>query len=515
QKSPALIAVPGKVNLSEELKAKLEIAGIYGVPGLLGGFTIFVVDDLSANNQQAPNIGEPIPNVGEPMPLNSPTAPAAPTPVSPTLPANNPNANTPITTTDTPENEIADSAENAAATAAEDNLKKYVEIVEIFKKLKTKDRSEIKSALHIQRYSPIRIVFAPSSSIKTLIGMTSLIPNNQVSTNKSTKDLISNGVKILNKLQSISIGFIPEQIRLNFAIEFLSEQDAQDAYKLMEKSFDALKASAGEKPENPNAEITWYVSIAPTEADEKILEHFKPRLRKHRILYSLTEKVLDGTSSIMAESAAQGAMTAKTFAEDFWVENHIKTIIMALNFYQQQNAQKKFPPIYTENAEGKPLHSWRVLILPYLGENELYKKIKLDEPWDSEHNKQFHNTAINAYQERLQGKKGMCRFVAIIGSPMQPKVETTFDDITDGTANTVAVVELREPFCWMDPTADITVEEFSKPLDSKDVSIGNPNGNGVALGYWDGSTKRIPITTPPEILKAIATPKGGENVKLP
>jgi hypothetical protein len=506
QKSPTLIAVPGKVNLSEELKAKFEFAGIYGVPGLLGGFTIFVVD-----NPQPQNIDESIP-------LDSPATPTpiSPTPVSPTLPADNPNTNAPApvaTPTDTPENETDGSSDNTVATAAEDNLKKCVEIVDIFKKLKTKERSEIKSALHIQRYSPIRIVFAPSASIKTLASVTSLLPNNQVSTNKSTKDLISNGVKVLNKLQSISIGFIPEQIRLNFAIEFLSEQDAQDAYKLLEKSFDALKASAGEKPENPDAEITWNVSIAPTETDEKILEHFKPRLRKHRILYSLTEKVLDRSCSLMVESATQATLAARATAVSTVTTSRIKSIILA--FHNYHDKQNKLPPLYTENAEGKPLHSWRVLLLPYLEENELYKKIKLDEPWDSEHNKQFHNVVVDAYKDPLQLKKGMCRLVAIIGSPMQPKVETSFADLEDGTSNTVAVVELREPFCWMDPTADITVEEFSKPLDGKDVSIGNPNGNGIALGYWDSSTKRIPITTPPDILKAIATPKGGEKVKLP
>ena len=49
-----------------------------------------------------------------------------------------------------------------------------------------------------------------------------------------------------------------------------------------------------------------------------------------------------------------------------------------------------FPPAYTVGENGKPLHSWRVLILPYLEGKELYSQIRLDEPWDSEHNSQFH-----------------------------------------------------------------------------------------------------------------------------
>ena len=38
------------------------------------------------------------------------------------------------------------------------------------------------------------------------------------------------------------------------------------------------------------------------------------------------------------------------------------------------------------SKDGKPLHSWRVLILPQLDENTHYKEFRLDEPWDSPHN---------------------------------------------------------------------------------------------------------------------------------
>ena len=51
------------------------------------------------------------------------------------------------------------------------------------------------------------------------------------------------------------------------------------------------------------------------------------------------------------------------------------------------DAKQSFPPAYTADKDGKPLLSWRVLILPYVEQNELYKQFHLDEPWDSEHNK--------------------------------------------------------------------------------------------------------------------------------
>jgi hypothetical protein len=65
-------------------------------------------------------------------------------------------------------------------------------------------------------------------------------------------------------------------------------------------------------------------------------------------------------------------------------KNNLQQINSAIRKYLGEN--KKLPAV-VYNKEGKPLHSWRVLLLPYLGENQLYKEFKLNEPWDSPHNK--------------------------------------------------------------------------------------------------------------------------------
>jgi len=57
----------------------------------------------------------------------------------------------------------------------------------------------------------------------------------------------------------------------------------------------------------------------------------------------------------------------------------------AIQKYEKANG--RFPPRATFDKSGKPLLSWRVLILPYLGQEELFKQLKLDEAWDSPHNK--------------------------------------------------------------------------------------------------------------------------------
>jgi hypothetical protein len=74
--------------------------------------------------------------------------------------------------------------------------------------------------------------------------------------------------------------------------------------------------------------------------------------------------------------------------------SHMRTLQYVLvQFYFDHG----FLPAYTVDENNKPLHSWRVLLLPYIEEEELYKKIHLDEPWNSEYNSQFHDYVIPLY----------------------------------------------------------------------------------------------------------------------
>lgn len=66
-------------------------------------------------------------------------------------------------------------------------------------------------------------------------------------------------------------------------------------------------------------------------------------------------------------------------------ENNLRTIILAVHKYAAVN-QDHLPPAGIYRKDGEPLLSWRVILLPYLGEEALYKEFKLDEPWDSPHN---------------------------------------------------------------------------------------------------------------------------------
>jgi len=193
--------------------------------------------------------------------------------------------------------------------------------------------------------------------------------------------------------------------------------------------------------------------------------------------------------------------------------NHEKEILLALHTYNDAN--NAFPPLYTVDKNGKPLHSWRVLILPHIGQYDLYDEIRLDEPWDSEHNKQFHDKMPDVYHCPSNPSKG-CTYSVIAGEGFVPAKKTnvqtgiSVSNIPDGTSHTIAIIEVKEPFCWMDPTADIDLETLAKGFNAPG-GAGSYHASGVNAGMFDGAVLCIPQTIDMETLRASGTIRGRES----
>ena len=196
--------------------------------------------------------------------------------------------------------------------------------------------------------------------------------------------------------------------------------------------------------------------------------------------------------------------------------NNMKQIILALhNYHDVYNA---FPPLYTVDANGKPLHSWRVLILPFIEQTALYEEImanSFNEPWDSEKNKKFHDRIPPVFRCPSNPNAG-CSYVVIAGEGFVPASRAnvrsggSFSRITDGTSNTLALVEVKEGFCWMDPTADITLDELVKGINAG--RVGSYHSGGINAALFDGSVRFISNAIDKRLLRALGTIAGGEMV---
>ena len=189
-------------------------------------------------------------------------------------------------------------------------------------------------------------------------------------------------------------------------------------------------------------------------------------------------------------------MVARASAQRTQCAINMKQIGIALHTYHA--AHGALPPLYTVDGDGKPLHSWRVLLLPYLEMEELYDQIHLDEPWNSEHNKQFHKVLIPVYYCRSNAQVQQvwnCTYSAIAGEAFVPaaaegkRVGKTFKDVTAGLSNTMGVVEVAVPFCWMDPSKDMDLETLAKGINRQGGQAGSSHAGGANALMLDGSVR--------------------------
>ena len=189
--------------------------------------------------------------------------------------------------------------------------------------------------------------------------------------------------------------------------------------------------------------------------------------------------------------------------------HHVKQILLALHMYHDE--YRSFPPAYTVDAEGKPLHSWRTLILPYLEQQALYEKIDLSKHWDDPANKQTFESHVPAYmcpKAACPGNHTTYLAVAAPGGCFAPGAARRVSEITDGTAGTLLVVEVNSQCSvpWMQPVdADESLVLSFRPQDEL------PHEGGTHGGFADGSV-RFFADTSAEDRRALTTISAGDTV---
>jgi hypothetical protein len=164
------------------------------------------------------------------------------------------------------------------------------------------------------------------------------------------------------------------------------------------------------------------------------------------------------------------------------------------------------------DKQGKPLLSWRVYILPFLDQQELYNSFHLDEPWDSEHNKALITRMPAVYRNPNlpAAAEGKTNYLAVVSDngAIRPKQGTAMTEITDGTSGTIMIVEANadRAVIWTKP--DDLVPDEKNP--AAGLFAMRP---GVVLALFaDGHFQAIGIGTEPSALKALFTRNGGERI---
>lgn len=204
---------------------------------------------------------------------------------------------------------------------------------------------------------------------------------------------------------------------------------------------------------------------------------------------------------IMVGLLLPAVQAAREAARRMTCSNNMKQISLALLNYE--STYKTFPPAYTVDSNGQPLHSWRTLILPYLGEQSLYNSIDLSKPWDDPVNAQANRLVVRVYKcpsMRDQSSPATCYQVINDPASIFPgPTPINMRSITDGTSNTLMVVEAApaDAVPWMKPQ-DIPLANLLPPS-------GTNHTGGYNVTMADGSVKFIASSINPPTLKSLMT----------
>ncbi len=190
--------------------------------------------------------------------------------------------------------------------------------------------------------------------------------------------------------------------------------------------------------------------------------------------------------------------------------NNLKQLGLAMHNYAQAN--KQFPLPVSRGPDGKPLLSWRVMILPFIDGTGLYKQFHLDEPWHSEHNRKLIAKMPEIYRlPTSKTERGRTNYLLPVGggAAFDTDKQTLFKDFKDGLSNTIMIVEVD----------DSHAVEWTKPddwaFDPKEPAkgLGRFFDGGFNATICDGSVLLIAWPQSPKDigrLRALFTRDGGE-----
>lgn len=231
------------------------------------------------------------------------------------------------------------------------------------------------------------------------------------------------------------------------------------------------------------------------------------------LLLAIGMIVLLACVGILAALLLPALQQARVAARRTQCTNNLKQIGLALHNYH--DVYGTYPPAYVADEEGNPMHSWRVLILPYLGQAPLYEAYDFTEPWDSPANEFVLESMPMVFRcpsndDPISVDTGYaavfgpdCVFAGAEGIGLR--------DITDGTSNTLMVGEAHgAAIPWTKPQ-DVEIAQHPTLNDPDGLSSAHPQGLNVL--FADGSVRFLHQSTNQETLQNLFQRNDGNLVQ--
>lgn len=241
---------------------------------------------------------------------------------------------------------------------------------------------------------------------------------------------------------------------------------------------------------------------------ERFLELLTPEAVNDRLVVSIEPETAEAAALLESLALPLEEALSRTWRRESM--NRVRQFGLAMHNYH--DIHNSLPAQGSVDASGRPLLSWRVHILPHIGQRELFRRFRLDEPWDSPHNRQLIEQMPDIYRSpasRLKDK-GLTNYVFPVGEetvcPGRQGIH--FREITDGTSNTVLLLEVDDDHAviWTKP-ADLPYD-----LEQPTKGLGGLYKDVFVAVFCDGAGHFLSVDADPDALRAIFTRAGGEII---
>lgn len=346
--------------------------------------------------------------------------------------------------------------------------------VERARTMKPVTRAEVTAAAQASGDSPLQVLITPSANQRRVL--TETMPDFPPPFNEITGPVVSEGFQ-----WAIASFDVAPTLKVNLQVESKNAAAAERLQTIVAAAMEAI----GQLPP--------IQAVVPDVG--KVLELLEPKVHDKRIAVTISED--EQTLEVVSKPLFKALSSARAAARRTQSMNNLKQIALAMHIYYDK--YKQFPAAASVDANGKPLLSWRVHILPYIDQQALYDQFKLDEPWDSEHNKKLAETIPAVYLDPSAAlKPGQTTYLvpASEGTVFAGKVPLRFQDIRDGTAQTLMVVNVapERAVIWTKPD-DLTVTQ-ENPF----AGITTATRTSFEAAFCDGSVRVISDATNPKTL---------------
>ncbi len=212
---------------------------------------------------------------------------------------------------------------------------------------------------------------------------------------------------------------------------------------------------------------------------------------------------------------ANAIQTARRSAISMASQSPLNQLQLALQNYHLVNGC--FPPAFIADDDGTPMHSWRVLILPYIEEQALHAAYDFTEPWDGPNNSKLAGRMPSIFRSPSESESSSCTNIVAItgpGTAFPGSSSSKLTDFIDGDSNTILLTEITgSDVPWLQPRDIDTRENPLAINDPETLSISSVHWRRPYVVFADHiRAYAVQDDIPPDALRALTTIAGREPI---